>query len=102
MQAGMKTKMLQNDIDYRNNVEEIIKEAVNNQKVTFLEAEIVKNEVKNIGVSRSIEKQLKRDEEKFTPKNEKKDNNEVWIGNDESYSEAFLKSMDQEDVDEIS
>ncbi|WFR57142.1 DDE-type integrase/transposase/recombinase [Anaerocolumna sp. AGMB13025] len=97
MQAGMKTKMLQNDIDYRNNVEEIIKEAVNNQKVTFLEAEIVKNKVKNISVSRSIEKQLKRDEEKFTPKVQKSDNNEVWIENEESYSEAFLNSMDQEE-----
>jgi hypothetical protein len=56
MQAGMKTKMLQNEIDYRKNVEEIIQEAVDNQKVTFLEAEIVKNEIKNIGVSRSVEK----------------------------------------------
>lgn len=96
MQAGMKTKMLQNDIDYRKNVDEIIQEAVDNQKVTYLEAETVKNEIKNIGVSRSVEKQLKREDEKFTPKIEKNDK-EVWIENDESYSEAFLNEMDQED-----
>lgn len=100
MQAGMKTEMLQNEIDFRKNVEEIIQDAIDNQKVTFIETKIVKNEIKNIGISRTVEKQLKREEESFTPKVQKNDINEVWIENDESYSEAFLNLIDQEGADE--
>ncbi len=100
MRAGMKTDMLQNEIDYRKNVDDIIQEAVDNQKVTFIETEIVKNEIKNIGVSRSIEKRLKREEEKFTPNVENDEEIELFLGNDESYYETFLKAMDQEEDDE--
>jgi len=100
MRAGMKTDMLQNEMNYRKNVDEIIRNADNNQKVTFIESKIVKNDIKNINTSRFIEKQLKREDEKFTPKDESFENIELWSGNDESYSESFLNAMDQEDTDE--
>jgi len=97
MIARIKTKMLKKVITYRKNVEKIIEDAVNNQKVTSIEAKVVKKDIKNLRASRSEEKYLTREEEKFTPKNERNDNNEVWIDSDESYSETFLKHMDQED-----
>lgn len=100
MRAGIKTDMLQNEIIYRRNVEEIIKNADEKRKVTSIESKSVKNDIKNIGIARSIEKQIKREEEKFTPKDENLENIDLWLGNEESYSETFLNSMDREDADE--
>jgi hypothetical protein len=99
--ARIKTSMLQKDGDYRKNVSLIIQNAVNRQKVVFIKSKAVKNNVKNIDEARFYEKQLKREAEKFTPAtNYDEKEIDLWLGNEESYSEEFLNAMDKGDSDE--